>query len=55
MNYLLQKGLDFIENKKMSENQLRKVGLHQLSGCRFESRFCPLNFRYCDCFKQGVP
>ena len=29
--------------------------IYKLSGCRFESRCSHLNFRYCNCFEQGVP
>ena len=28
---------------------------YELSVCGFESHCCPLNFRYCTCFKQRVP
>ena len=31
------------------------VLVYKLSGCGFESHCCHLNFRYCTCFKQGVP
>ena len=31
------------------------VFVYELNGCRFESRYCHLNFRYCVCFEQGVP
>ena len=31
------------------------VFIYELSGCGFESCCCPLNFRYCTCFEQGVP
>ena len=32
-----------------------RVFVYELSGCRFESRCSPLNFRYRTCFSQGVP
>ena len=32
-----------------------RVFLFELSGCRFESHCCHLNFRDGACFKQGVP
>ena len=28
---------------------------YELSGCRFKSSCSHLNFRFCTCFKQGVP
>ena len=31
------------------------VFVYELSGCKFESRFCHLNFRYCVSFERGVP
>ena len=31
------------------------VFVYEVSGCVFESRCSPLNFRYCPCFEQGVP
>ena len=31
------------------------VFVYELSICGLESRCSPLNFRYCACFKQGVP
>ena len=30
------------------------VLVYELSGCRFKSRCCLLNFRYVSCFEQGV-
>ena len=29
--------------------------IYELSECGFESSWCHWNFRYCACFKQGVP
>ena len=29
--------------------------VYELSGCRFESKCCHLNFRFCACLEQGVP
>ena len=29
--------------------------IYELSECGFESSWCLWNFRYCACFKQGVP
>ena len=31
------------------------VFVYKLKSCGFKSRFCHLNFRYHDCFMQGVP
>ena len=40
--------------RKRTLNHLAKWVVYELSGCRFESRCCHLNFRYGDCFEQGV-